>query len=146
MDDAGLSNIEHFPVLIIAAGPPKEPTSALIGRVTNRLHRIGRQYRHFWIDTERSNDIEQQYTHDLPILYGIVIKYTVVTFVTYDVAMPQRPLRYLAQFNFAQRGQDVWNCLAAAIIFVRARNYLRGLQAEGQLGKEIKKEVIDEDV
>lgn len=90
--------------------------------------------------------MEKEYTHDLPILYGIVIKYTVVTFVTYDAAMPQRPLRYLAQFNFAQRGQDVWNCLAAAIIVVRARNYLRGLQAEGELGREIKKKkVVDED-
>lgn len=89
--------------------------------------------------------MEHQYTHDLPILYGIVIKYTVVTFVTYDVAMPQRPLRYLAQFDFAQRGQDVWNCLAAAILVVRARNYLRELQVEGQLGREIKKEVVDED-
>lgn len=146
MDDAGLTNIEHFPVLIIAAGAPNEPTPALIARVTDRLHQIGRQYRHFWIDTTRSNDMEQQYTHDLPILYGIVIKFTVVTFVTYDVAMPQRPLRFLAQFNFAQRGQDVWNCLAAAILIVRARNYLRKLQAEGQLGKEITKEVIDEDL
>lgn len=145
MDDAGLTNIEHYPVLIIAASPPKEPTPALIGRVTDRLHQIGRQYRHFWIDTSRSNDVEQQYTHDLPILYGVVIKYTVVTFVTYDVAMPQRSLRYLAQFDFAQRGQDVWNCLAAAILVVRARNYLRELQAEGQLGREIKKGVVDED-
>lgn len=146
MDDAGLTNIEHFPVLIIAAGAPNESTPVLIGRVTDRLHQIGRQYRHFWIDTTRSNDMEQQYTHDLPILYGIVIKFTVVTFVTYDVAMPQRPLRFLAQFNFAQLGQDVWNCLAAAILVVRARNYLRKLQAEGQLGKEIIKEVIDEDL
>lgn len=89
--------------------------------------------------------MEQQYSHDLPILYGIVIKYSVVTFVTYDVAMPKRPLRYLAQFDFAQRGQDVWNCLAVAILVVRARNYLIELQVEGQLGREIKKEVSDED-
>lgn len=95
---------------------------------------------------KRSNDIEQHYNHDLPILYGIIIKYSVVTFVTYDVAMPQRSLRYLAQFDFAQHGQDVWNCLAAAILVVRARDYLRELQAEGELGGEIKKEVIDDDV
>lgn len=145
MDDAGLTNIQHYPSLIIAAGSPKEPTPALIGRVTDRLHQIGRQYRQLWIDTARSHDVEQQYTHDLPILYGIVIKFTIVTFVTYDVAMPQRPLRYLAQFDFAQRGQDVWNCLAAAILVVRARNYLRELQAEGELGREISEEVIDED-
>lgn len=74
------------------------------------------------------------FERDLPTLYGIVIKYSVLAFVTYDVANPDREVKSLALFDFQHHGQDVWNALSIAILMVRARDYLMRLRDEGGLG------------
>lgn len=95
------------------------------------------------------------FERDLPTLYGIVIKYSVLAFVTYDVANPDREVKSLALFDFQHHGQDVWNALSIAILMVRARDYLMRLRDEGGLGfvdtsaaakiKQKKQEADDDD-
>lgn len=156
MKDAGLDSIEHIPIVSIVAARPDEPVSDVVARLTNELQERGRQYRTKWLEGEKSasqpndeddddddgggddddNDKNENpvFKRDLPTLYGIVIKYSVLAFVTYDVANPDREVKSLALFDFQHHGQDVWHALSIAILMVRARDYLMRLRDEGELG------------
>lgn len=147
MKDAGLDSIEHIPIVSIVAARPEEPVSDVVARLTNELQERGRQYRTKWLEDEKSatqpnndddddNDKKENpvFKRDLPTLYGIVIKYSVLAFVTYDVANPDREVKSLALFDFQHHGQDVWHALSIAILMVRARDYLMRLRDEGELG------------
>lgn len=147
IEDARLSNVEHIPALSIAAALPDESVASVVGRLTDQMHDRGNQYRALWLDETLCTvyDNEQYYFHDLPTLYGVTINYTIVSFLTYDVAKPGQSLKCLASFNFQQAGQDVWNALAVSILFIRARDYLIELENEGELGELIHTTVEDLD-
>lgn len=148
MKDAGLDSTEHIPIVSIVAARADEPVSDVVARLTNELQERGRQYRTKWLEDEQStaqpknddddgDDNNKQenpvFKRDLPTLYGIVIKYSVLAFVTYDVANPDREVKSLALFDFQHHGQDVWHALSIAILMVRARDYLMRLRDEGEL-------------
>jgi hypothetical protein len=147
MEDAGLSNTEHIPAITIATAVHNESVASAVGRVTDQLHHMGNQYRSLWLDREHCSEKDEvlDYVHDLPTLYGVVIKYTVVAFVTYDVARPGQAVRCVGTYNFQKEGQDVWNALAVSILFIRARNYLMELAKEGELGDVVDDASVDED-
>lgn len=161
MKDAGLDSSEHIPIVSIVPARPDEPVSEVVARLTTELQERGRQYRTRWLEGEEStnqpnktnntdDDDDDDYDgndgnnnhknespvfkRDLPTLYGIVIKYSVLAFVTYDVANPDREVKSLALFDFQHHGQDVWHALSIAILMVRARDYLMRLRDEGELG------------
>lgn len=161
MKDAGLDSGEHIPIVSIVPARPDEPVSDVVARLTNELQERGRQYRTKWLEDEEStnkpnktnntddgvddengsdddntNDKNKSpvFKRDLPTLYGIVIKYSVLAFVTYDVANPDREVKSLALFDFQHHGQDVWHALSIAILMIRARDYLMRLRDEGELG------------
>lgn len=152
MKDAGLDSNEHIPIVSIVSARPDEPVSDVVARLTNELQERGRQYRTKWFegkestgqpnkpnntdDDDNNNDKNESpvFERDLPTLYGIVIKYSVVAFVTYDVANPDREVKSLALFDFQHHGQDVWHALSIAILMVRARDYLMRLRDKGGLG------------
>ena len=147
MRDAGLSKTEHIPAIAIATAVPEESVAGVVGRITDQLHHMGNQYRSLWRDRTRSTETDdvQYYVHDLPTLYGVVIKYSVVSLVTYDVAKPGQAVRCLGTYNFQKEGQDIWHALAVSIIFIRARDYLMELKEEGELGDEADVDSSDED-
>lgn len=147
MQDAGLIKTEHIPAIAIAAALPQESVASVVGRITDQLHHMGNQYRSLWLDRARSTRTDDvvYYTHDLPTLYGVVIKYSVVSLVTYDVAKPGQAVRCLGTYNLQKEGQDIWHALAISIIFIRARDYLMELKEEGQLGDEVDDDSTDED-
>ena len=147
MRDADLNKTEHIPAIAIATAAPKESVAGVVGRVTDQLHHMGSRYRSLWQDSSRSTETDglQYYVHDLPTLYGVVIKYSVVSLVTYDVAKPGQAVRCLGTYNFQKDGQDIWHALAVSIIFIRARDYLIKLREEGELGDKTNVDSTDED-
>lgn len=126
----------HIPVVAIAAATTKDETiHGVVDRITERLHKFGRQYRDKWRHPDsREGDTDEKFTHELPTLYGIVIKHSVSAVVTYDASVPDKPIRTLLTCNWATSGQEVWYTLAIAIVMARARNYLMQLDEEGELG------------
>ena len=111
----------------------------MVTRVTDQLYSLAAQYRDKWRHPSCCpNSKIQDYTHDLPTLYGIIIKYSVVAIVTCDASVPDKPIRTMATYDWNKgAGQDVWRAFAVAITVVRARDYLVGLDEEGELGEEI---------
>lgn len=147
MRDAGLQKTKHIPAIAITTAAPKESVASAVGRITDQLHDMGKQYRSLWLDRTRCSETDdvQYYVHDLPTLYGVVIVSSVVSFLTYDVAMPGQAVRCLGAYNLQKRGQDVWHALAVSIIFIRARNYLMELKGEGELEELEDVDSTDED-
>ncbi|KAL8975874.1 MAG: hypothetical protein Q9177_006969, partial [Variospora cf. flavescens] len=131
--DANLHRTEHIPVLAIGTSAPLEPVASVVGRVTDSLHDLGRQYRaHFF-----SHHLDQKKTQktpvfkrQLPTLYGVVITQMIVTFVTYDARFPGKPVQSMGNYDFSNQGQEMWHAMAVAIVMVRARDYLVGLKRE----------------
>lgn len=129
---------DHIPVIAIASAKGQETVQSVVGRVTDQLHSLGRQYRDKWRHPDSHESEErQEFTHELPTLTGFVIKYSVVAIVTYDSRVPGDPIRTLGTFDFKVIGQDVWHALAVSIAMIRGRNYLMQLDGEGELGPEI---------
>ena len=137
--DGRLHHKAHIPVVAIASAKPKETVESVVGRVTDQLHSLGRQYRDKWrhLECEREGEGALRYVHALPTLTGFVVKYSVVAIVTCDSSVPGKPVRTVGTYDFKVLGQDVWNALAVSIAMIRGRNYLMQLDREGELGPEI---------
>ena len=136
--DGKVQHKEHIPVIAIAAAKGQETVASVVGRVTDQLHSLGRQYRDKWRRPGSKRGVEQQnFTHELPTLTGFVIKYSIVAIVTCDSRVAGNPIRTLGTFDFNVVGQDVWHALAISIAMIRGRNYLMQLDKEGELGPEV---------
>ncbi|MCJ1369102.1 hypothetical protein MMC20_000310 [Loxospora ochrophaea] len=128
--DAGLENKDYIPALTVATSVHNESVRGAVERVTKRLHALGNRYRQAWriTDAERKEDPERweglKYRYDPPTLFGIVIKSTVVAFVSYNSRIEGKEVRSIATFNFGAFQQDVWNGLAVAILVVTVRAFL----------------------
>lgn len=148
MQDSKLDKKEHIPVLSVTCAHKGESAVSLIGRCTDRLHALGRQYRDMWRKDDikcKSDDGIQHYMHELPTIFGIVIINSIVGFVTYDARYPGKAVRTMGNWDFGIAGQDVWHAFAVAIFVICARDYLMDLDDEGLLGPEIKDEDEDPD-
>ena len=140
--DANVQHKDIIPVVAIASAKGQETVESVVGRVTDQLHSLSRQYRDKWrLPRSRGSDEHQEFVHELPTLTGFVIKYSIVAIVTCDSRVPGSPIRTLGTFDFKVIGQDVWHALAISIAMIRGRNYLMQLDAEGELGPE----VVDDD-
>lgn len=73
----------------------------------------------------------------MPTLVGIVIKYTVVCIITLDTSRPRKPIRTVHTADWKVEKQECWHSIAVALAFVKQRDYLMQLDAEGELGPEI---------
>lgn len=142
--DADLKAMKPIPTIAIATAAPEESVISVVGRITDQLHDIGADYRARWIDENSSDEDEQSYVHDLPTLYGIVIKHTLVSVVTHDTVFPEGAVKCLGVFDFQNAGQDVWHALAVSIVFIRARNDLLLLKAEGEYEEPEERSPIDD--
>ncbi|KAL8834319.1 MAG: hypothetical protein Q9170_003814 [Blastenia crenularia] len=132
--DAGLNRIDHIPILAIGTAAHNESIPSVIGRVTDALHDLGRQYCGHFFDHFDPATEKAVYKRDLPTLYGIVITYSVATIVTYDSRFPGKAVQSMGSYNFAKTAQDVWHAFALAILMVKARDYLVELNEEEGLG------------
>ena len=137
--DANVQHKDFIPVIAVAAAKGHESVESVVGRVTDQLHSLSRQYRDKWSDPHRG------FVHELPTLTGFVIKYSIVAVVTCDCRVAGSPIRTLGTFDFKVIGQDVWHALAVSIAMIRGRNYLMQLDAEGELGPEIVDDGSDPD-
>lgn len=139
VDGGNLQYKAHIPPIAIASANPNESVESVVLRITDKLHAQGRRYRNQWRHPDcDEKDEKQVYMHPLPTLFGFVVKYTVVAVVTWDCSSQEKPVRTLGTYNFGKLGYDVWNAIAVSIVMVRARNYLMGLDDEGELGGEIR--------
>ncbi len=134
LQDANLLRTPHIPLFAICSAVPHETVKGVVARLTEKLHDYGRQYRDLFRSKNKQG--KEVYKHKLPTFFGMVVKYTVVAFLTWDSSKEAAPVRVLGIFDLKQRGQDVWHGLAIAILMVKVRNELLALRKKGWIGKE----------
>ena len=81
----------------------------------------------------------------MPTLVGFVVKFTVSAIVVLDSRFPKCPIHVLHTGDWNVVGQEAWHAMAIGIAFVRQRDWLMGLDEEGELGEEIIDEGSDPD-
>ncbi|KAI4165509.1 MAG: hypothetical protein LQ342_000920 [Letrouitia transgressa] len=136
LKDADLAHTPHIPVVAIGTAAEHETVASVVGRVTDQLHELGRQYNKLFY-SHTDEDGVQHLKRELPTLYGIVITYTVVSFVTYDAHFPGKQVQSMGTYDFSQTGGTVWLGLAVSIYLIKARNYLIELEEAGFYGHKV---------
>lgn len=156
--DAGLSREKHISVLAVSTAQAGQSTQDVIDSVTAKLQHLAGLYREKWRihpsvegsgendpsdkdkgkdkeeekvkekEKEKQDPKEDEFEHELPTLYGLVIAHTIVAVVTLNANAPDKPVRSIALFDLSDDQQDVWNACAIAIVVVLARNYLVSLR------------------
>lgn len=113
MRDADFNKTEHILAVAIATAVPKESVANVVSCIIDQLHHMNERYYSLWRDIARSaktNNV-QYYVHDLSTLYKVVIKFSVISLLTYDVAIAGQAVRCLSNYNFRNKGQDIWHTL-----------------------------------
>ncbi|KAL9041612.1 MAG: hypothetical protein Q9214_004047 [Letrouitia sp. 1 TL-2023] len=136
LKDANLDRVPHIPVVAIGTAAEHETVASVVGRVTDQLHELGRRYNQLFY-SHTDEDGVQQLKHELPTLYGIVVTYSVVSFVTYDARFPGKQVQSMGTYDFSQTGGTVWLGLAVSIYLIKARNYLIELEEAGFFGPKV---------
>ncbi|KAL8850015.1 MAG: hypothetical protein Q9221_005032 [Calogaya cf. arnoldii] len=152
--DAGLSNVAITPLVTICTTFPNEDPNSAVGRATDRLHELGRQYRRLLSakDPETGELIRDAktrkpiFTRELPTLYGIVIYKQIGTILTYDSRFPREKVQLMNMNNFEDEGEDVWHAFSMAILMVKARDDLLRIIEDGVSFPEIERDSFDPDV
>lgn len=135
-------NLEISPISIpihaIHAQRGKESVRQALERLNKRLKKLA--VRHQTALEEASQD--QSTTTEMkqieaPLLIGFLICGPVVALMTYDLDLAKDDEdvdgKFFSQFDFAERGQDVWNSLSIAIVVMHIRNTMVRL-AENSYG------------
>ena len=133
--------------------PPRDRAKALESSMTRKLQALAR------VHEERDESClphENKHAHkSAPTLNGILICASVVAFVTFapsstcksqaesQSVTPQ--LRSHAVFDLGQRGQDVWNGFAIALLVMGARNrVMASLEERDSLEERFESSGLDE--
>lgn len=78
---------------------------------------------------------------EIPLLIGFLICGPVVALMTFDMGLMKGDFedegidgKFFSQFDFSERGQDVWNSLSLAIVVMHIRNTMVRLSQQGYGG------------
>lgn len=167
--DARLKRKRFTPIMAILTAYPDESVERLCERCEKRFRKDGKAWHRKMVADEprgrsRSRDDTAEVEEDpiseptqnpqpLPILYGVLVKRSIMMLVSWNPNpaivpqgaastdangdAPSNPMRTLGTYNWAAEGHDVWHALAAAIVFCKVRNTLVELDKQGWLGPEL---------
>lgn len=134
LQDANLLRTPHIPLLAICAAKPNESVVSVVARLKDQMYEYGRQYRELFRGKNKKG--QDVYKHKLPTFFGIMVKYSIVAFFTWDSSKEKAPVRTLGIFDLRERGQEMWHVLAFSILMVKVRNNLMALRKKGWISKE----------
>lgn len=135
--DGGYHTLQYLPVITdIIKVREDQPSSELLEQFTTQMNDLAELHRESLLtDTG-------EYKRDPPIIYGLMVANSRLVVFTLDSAFLNAKIRHIADFDFSQHDQAVWNGLAVAIVACAARNYTMQFTDEMQP----KPEEIDPDL
>ncbi|KAG8527560.1 uncharacterized protein KY384_007712 [Bacidia gigantensis] len=139
--DAKLKHKIYPNLIVIVAAKAGEAIASTVRRTTNKLKILHDQWQDaFSNGKNESNRTLQVSSNSTPTLYAMIIKFSVVSIVTFDPSQPARPIKIIANLNHTLDGRDVWHAYAISIVCVRARNYLMGLEESGCFADKVQED------
>lgn len=146
--DSALAAGKSLPLLINEAGPRTMSGAELQASALDKLVKLGEQWKASLLEPATG-----EYITELPTLYAVISTYTVFGFVAYDIdfvrddgELEEPFLRTIAVFDFSQKGYDVWNSLAVALLGIHVRNEMVDIRKDIQAVKGMDFGVIAKDV
>lgn len=138
--DGGYNKMHFIPVLTVMAAAHREAISSISDSITEKMENLAKQHRDYLkLEEPRPNEVGEIeiYSRQPPLLYGIIIAQSMAIFVTLDSADPEAKIRHVAHFDFKDKGVNVWNGVAIAIIVIVARNYMMSIKDELELDDQV---------
>ncbi|KAL4956072.1 hypothetical protein BDW69DRAFT_159399 [Aspergillus filifer] len=124
------------PIHIIHAQRKHETVRHALERLNKRLKRLALKHQKTMAEAFGSST-----TTETPLLIGFLICGPVVAIMTLDVGLlkgapedEEIDGKFFSQFDFSERGQDLWNSLALAIVIMHVRNTMVQLSEENYGG------------
>lgn len=124
-----------MPVHAIYSQKTGESTLHALGKLNRRLEKRAKSYLNAAGSSQHSSD------RVYPVLYGFFVCGPIVALLTMD-SDPERVAgrkdgagsRFVSQFDLSERGQDVWNSLAIAIMTMYIRKTMIKVKEDAQRG------------
>lgn len=130
--DGGLQDKPYWELIVICSAKAGESASSVVNRASQRMRQVGRQWRERL--QQEGDRVQESAAPVVPTIFAFVIKYSVVSVLSYDACSAQKPIRTLAQLNHLLDGFDVWHAFTVGIICVYTRDRLMGMEAQGIFG------------
>ncbi|KAL4987727.1 hypothetical protein BDW68DRAFT_187826 [Aspergillus falconensis] len=128
-------NRASMPIHVLHAQKKNESVQAALERLNRRLKKLALRHRKALAASGVSNN------NELPLLIGFLICGPVVALMTFDLNLMKGGLeddeidgKFFSQFDFSERGQDVWNSLSIAIVVMHIRSTMVRLARSGYGG------------
>lgn len=129
--DGGYHRLRFLPVLTVVSARRGQSISSISTAITNQMAFLAERHRDLLRNPLNGEESEvETYRRQPPLLYGILVAQTIAIFVTLDSANPEAKIRHLQHFEFKEKGMDVWNSIAIALMIVVARNYIMSIKDE----------------
>ncbi|KAL5002136.1 hypothetical protein BDV10DRAFT_158413 [Aspergillus recurvatus] len=124
-----------MPIHVLHAQKKNESVRDALERLNRRLKKLALRHQKALAASGDSND------NELPLLVGFLICGPVVALMTFDLnltkGIPEGDEidgKFFSQFDFSERGQDVWNSLSIAIVVMHIRRTMVQLARSGYGG------------
>ncbi|KAL6238608.1 hypothetical protein BDW75DRAFT_14920 [Aspergillus navahoensis] len=128
-------NHTSMPVHVLHAQKKNGSVRDALERLNRRLKKLALRHRKALAASGNSNN------NKLPLLIGFLICGPVVALMTFDLNLMKGTPgddgidgKFFSQFDFSERGQDVWNSLSIAIVVMHIRSTMVRLARSGYGG------------
>lgn len=131
--DGRLQNKAYPEPILVCSAKPGESVGSVVDRTTKKLRALGQQWRDaFRHQHGHGRELDtQEITAIMPTLFAFVVKYSIVSIMSYDPNMIDAPTRTIETLDHQIEGHDVWHAFAISITCVYGRNYLLRLESNG---------------
>ncbi|KAL4785548.1 hypothetical protein BJX76DRAFT_324114 [Aspergillus varians] len=128
---------ESLPTHLIHAQRKYESIRSALERLNKRMKKLARRHQKALAEASATSDWNFGDREDfkgedksmMPLLVGFLVCGPVVALMTFDLGLLKGDQddqdidgRFFSQFDFSERGQDVWNSLSIAIVVMHIRN------------------------
>ncbi len=144
---------ESIPIHAIHAQREKETVRQALERLNKRLKKLAVRHRTALEAASEEQCITTEMKQiEAPLLIGFLICGPVVALMTYDLDLAKDDEdvdgKFFSQFDFAERGQDLWNSLSIAIVVMHIRNTMVRLteNSYGGFVKSPRSSAVSEDL
>ncbi|KAL4748406.1 hypothetical protein BDW72DRAFT_214837 [Aspergillus terricola var. indicus] len=128
-------NRASMPIHVLHAQKKNESVRDALERLNRRLKKLALRHRKPLASSDDSNNKK------LPLLIGFLICGPVVALMTLDLNLikctredDETSGKFFSQFDFSEKGQDVWNSLSIAIVVMHIRSSMVRLARSGYGG------------
>ncbi|KAL4931519.1 uncharacterized protein BDV17DRAFT_238958 [Aspergillus undulatus] len=136
---------ESTPIHIIHAQRKHETVHHALERLNKRLKKLAIRHQAALAETFGTSIGDPEGKYEPPLLIGFLICGPVVAIVTFDLELmkgtpedEELDGKFFSQFDFSERGQDLWNSLAVAIVVMHIRNMMVQLSQNNNYGEYVK--------